>query len=152
MPDDKLGQQLRQTFILVNETARVVSQKVLERCIDVGLEQAGADWLVETAGRFGLANGDCIHSEIGTFLENLKSEQGHAELRRYASANEGMLKQWRRKLVQLTHMSGFGEHGTEFTFDKLPDNGGIYRILVNSQNKSGEGDTNEKRDDDHPRQ
>lgn len=150
MVNEKIEQLLKESFTLVNGAARVTSPKLLERCIDDAFQQAGADWLVETADRFRLADARGLRNHLDRFLARLKTEEGHAELKRYVSTNERVIKQWRRKLVQLTHMTGFGEQGTEFTFDNLPDNGGIYRILVDSRHESGEGDENEERHDNHP--
>jgi hypothetical protein len=150
MENEQLEQRLRETFIMVNDEARLATPKVLERCMDAFFQEASADWLLETAARFKLTDTHYIRENLEGFLHTLRTEQGRAELKCCLAEKQDDLKLWRRRLVQLIRMSGFGERGAEFSFDNLPDNGGIYHILAEGQENQDKGGHSEESDDDHP--
>jgi hypothetical protein len=150
MENKQLEQCLRETFITVNNEARLATPKVLERCMDAVFQEAGAEWFLETADRLKVTDTHHVRENLEGFLHTLRTDQGHAELKGCLAKKQSELKLWRRRLVQLIRIFGFGERGVEFSSDKLPDNGGIYHILAEGQENQDKGGSSEEGSDDHP--
>jgi|GEM_PF-4019175 len=127
--EEQLTKHLRGIFIQVNSEARLAAPDVLERCMDAVFSGAGADWLIDTAERWGLADANSIRHNAEAWAKVLETDEGQDELRRQLGQRRNSIEDGRRKLVSLIRLFHFGKEGMEFQFESLPDSGGIYKIL-----------------------
>ena len=139
MSGQELDQGLEELFTIFNAEARLLGATFLERNMEDTFRRYGVEWFLDNAQRLNIAEANYVRRNVPTVLSRLKSEQGKAELKRYVEENRDKFKQCRRKLVQMTRLSGIGEQGTEFEIDHLPDNGGVYRVLMGKADSKTEG-------------
>lgn len=146
----ELDKGLRECFSIFNRQARLLTPRALEKNMDATFQTGGVEWFLDAAEHFKVAEANYVRENLATVLSHLKTEKGGAELRRYVAENQDKLKQCRRKIVQLTRVSGLGEQGAEFKLDSLPDNGDIYRILMDTSGNQTKGGDNDAGHDEHP--
>jgi hypothetical protein len=139
MNGQELDQCLGELFAIFNDEARLLGPTFLESNMDATFRRYGVEWFLDNAQQLNIAEATYVRRNVPAVLSRLKSEQGKEELKRYVEENRDKFKQCRRKLAQLTRLSGIGEQGTEFEVDHLPDNGGVYRILMGKADGSTEG-------------
>ncbi|MDP2953160.1 MAG: hypothetical protein Q8O76_07585, partial [Chloroflexota bacterium] len=130
---------LRLIMRLLNEDARLATPTMLERCMANVLDGPGADWLLDAAQAWGLADAEEVQRNVAACQPLLDSEAGRKAIVDELQRRRPELQAWRRKMVAHARVWEPGGTGMEFRAEALPESGDIYAMLTKEPMTGGAG-------------
>lgn len=140
MDETELASCLNEVFTTINEEARLAGDATLEKCLERIFGGPGANWLLNTAQSFDLADAGVVRQSVGAFREVLRTEGGRKELKVELRRRRGEIEEWRRRLVSHMRTCQSGKTPLGFECQGLVDAKEVYGMIMRSPRKQGESD------------